>query len=714
MSGDPLFSEHWYRVKDLKPRLASDVTVQRHVYRDVPSYVLHRKSTGAFHRVDTLTFELVGVLDGTVSVNDAWERAIEAQGSQAPSQTDLIGLLAQLHEAELLTVNRKLNAEQLFNRGDSSDRRDARQRYLNPLYLRFALLDPDRMLSACLPLARLMFSRYALVALLGLVVFALIQLAPNWSTLKFEIARFDFFSPENAALFFITYPLLKLVHELAHGLAVKRQGGEVHEMGIALMVLLPIPYVDASAAAVFADKRHRMTVGAAGIFAELGIASVAALIWIATPAGLLHDLALLLLLVGGLSTLLFNGNPLLKFDGYYVLADFLEVPNLAERSKKFVLDRLRAMMFGLSKREPAPVDAWERVWLISYGTLSTLYRIGLMIGIAFMLSGKFFFFGMALAVWIAVTVVGQPLLNFMRFLLTQPKSSQARVTTVTLTVTGILVVCIGFVPIPYNSLALGVVWLPENAIIRAASDCEITDVMVTPGAPVDIGDVLFRCTAPEVETRVRILQAQLDAVAAQRAGLEVTDRVKRDQLRNEMNSISAQLTRTQEQADQQLVVAPTTGRFIAADRRALAGRFLKQGVTAAYVVPPQARTVRVAVEQSDISDVDDALQRVEIRFSEQPGAPYATNVRHQTPQASYQVVSAALTSTGGGELPVDATGDGRTVLEPVFDLELVWPANAPIVNVGSHVRVKFVHQAKPLAERLTAEVRRAFLGRLEA
>lgn len=144
----------------------------------------------------------------------------------------------------------------------------SKQRYLNPLFLRFRICDPDRVLNKLRPLAYRLFTRTSLALLIGLIVFALFILLPRLTELRYELASSDIFSAANLMLLFLFYPALKLIHELAHGLAVKRFGGEVHELGVALMVFLPIPYVDASAASVLPDKWNRMLISAAGILSN--------------------------------------------------------------------------------------------------------------------------------------------------------------------------------------------------------------------------------------------------------------------------------------------------------------------------------------------------------------------------------------------------------------------------------------------------------------
>jgi len=709
-----LFSEHWHRVKDLKPRLAPDVDVCRHVYRDVPCYVLHRRSTGAFHRVDIRSFELIGNLDGSLSVDEVWNRAIALQGDEAPTQPELMNLLAQLHEASLLSVSRKLNAEQLFARADEQQSKASRQRYLNPLYMRFALFDPDRLLNWLNPIGKYVFCRAALFVWLALMALALFKLLPAWPSLQRELTSFDMFSPSHALMFFLVYPVLKALHEFGHALALKRFGGEVHELGIALMVLLPIPYVDASAAAALADKRQRMIVSAAGIAVELAIAALATLVWSAS-SGILHELALMLMVIGGLSTVFFNGNPLLKFDGYYLLADAIEIPNLESRSKRYSLAVCRALMFGMQDI-PVTNDTRERVWLVSYAVLSTVYRLGLMLTIAYMLSGQFFFFGVVLAAWIAIMLIGLPVWRFLRFLLTESSVSRPRPLLISGACCALCLTVLFGLPVPLNTVTDGVVWLPEDAILRVAGGCEVTELLVAPGSRVASGAALFRCENQELDAQLRELQAQLDELSAQRAGLALTDPVKHEVLRNDMFTVQARLQSVRDQIAGQTVVAALSGELVVTGNRLLEGRYLDQGEVAAYVVPPTSRTVRVAVQQTDIAHLKEALRGVEIQFAEQTAdrKTYVSAIERQTPKAGYTVASAALTTVGGGEFAADPAGDGRTVLEPVFDVELRWPDDAPPVNVGSHVRVKFLHEPQPVAGRLMARLQRAFLARINA
>lgn len=712
MRQTPLFNEHWYRVKTLKPRLVSDVITRRHVYRGTPSYVLYRESSKAVHRASAETFELLGSLDGEMTLEQLWQLALQKQGDQAPSQSELMQLMAQLHEAELLLVDRRLSADHLFSRAQEKNRQDIKQRYLNPLFIRFSLLNPDRLLDLTYPKISWLFSRYAGMLWMLIVFIALVELLPRWSVLTYELSTLDLITPMHTLLFALVYPAMKLIHEMAHGLMVKRFGGNVRETGIAMMVLLPIPYVDASYAAVLPDKRQRILISAAGIMVELGIAALAALVWV-NSNGTTQDVALTVMLIGGVSTVLFNANPLLKFDGYYVLSDWLEIPNLADRSRAFIRESIGNKLFGDIGREVVPVDQREKFWLIAYGVMSGVYRFGLMVFIAWIISGQYFFFGALVALWIFFNSIVLPLIQFGRFVNSGNSTLRLRATGIVAFSICVLLLPAIFLPLPHSSFAQGVVWLPDNAVVRVASDCEVTEVMTQPGDLVQSGEILFECGNPELEHRVNALQAQLDEVRARQHGLGAGEQVERMQLSNTAAAISAQLASEREKMDKQLLTAQSSGEFVLLDNTQLLGSFFSQGDVAAYIVTPDSRTVRMALNEAAIADIEGSVERVELAFATLSHSfkTYPSSIVRQTPKGEFTVSSAGLTSVGGGSLLADPAGDGLAVMEPVFGVDLEWPVAAPLVNIGSHVHVKLTYSPKPLADRVVSGVKRAFLGR---
>ncbi|MDH3511319.1 MAG: hypothetical protein OER85_10755, partial [Gammaproteobacteria bacterium] len=353
--GSQLFSPLWYRVAELKPSLRAHTRVHRHVYRGAPWFVVQDFAAGRVHRFTPAAYRVIAMMDGHHSVNEIWKTIDDKLGDEAPTQDDIIQLLAKLHGADLLLVETPADVKELFRRYQQRRRQGLKQRFANPMAMRFALLDPDRLLNRMMPWVRPVFSAMGFVVWAGIVAVALVMAAMHWAELTENMSD-RVLSAQNLFLIWLVYPVIKLLHELGHGLTVKRWRGEVHEMGIMLLVLAPLPYVDASASAAFKDKRKRMLVGAAGIMVELFVAALAMFVWAAAEPGLVRSVAFNVMLIGGVSTVFFNGNPLLRFDAYYVLADFLDMPNLGARANQYIGYLLQRYAFGLQEAESPASD----------------------------------------------------------------------------------------------------------------------------------------------------------------------------------------------------------------------------------------------------------------------------------------------------------------------------------------------------------------------
>ena len=226
---------------------------------------------------------------------------------------------------------------------------------------------------------------------------------PNLSDRMLEV--------DNLLLLALVFPLIKALHELGHATATRAGGGEVHDMGVMLLVLMPVPYVDASAASVLRSRWKRALVGAAGMLVELFVAALAFYVWRAAEPGLVRALCFNVMLVAGVSTLVFNGNPLLRYDAYYVLADLIEMPNLAQRATRYwgyLAERW--LLRNRDALDPAET-AGERAWFVGYGFTSTLYRLFVTVAIALFIGSRFFFFGVVLAAWAVAMMAVVPLVR---------------------------------------------------------------------------------------------------------------------------------------------------------------------------------------------------------------------------------------------------------------------------------------------------------------
>ncbi len=708
---DPLASPSWYRVAELRPGLAAEARFHRHEVRGAAWYVVRSASTGQVHRLAPAAYALVGRLDGRTRVQEAWDAVLARFGDEAPTQEETLQLLGSLHAAGLLRGDVPTDTEALFRRAQEEERRERLGRR-NPIAFRVPLLDPDAFLTRWQHLARPVFSRAG--GFVWLAVVAAGALAALKHGPELLAARGSLLEPAGVMALWFAYPVVKALHELGHAFAVKRWGGDVHEVGVLLLVFVPVPYVDASAASVFPDKRRRMVVSAAGIGVELFLAALAMLVWAQVESGVVRHVAYAVMVIGGLSTLFFNGNPLLRFDGYYVLADAIEIPNLASRAEQYLAALTRRFVLGL-RELPLPGTApGERPWLVGYAVASSVYRTAVMLGIALYLATHFLALGLMLALLTLVLRVGAPVLSRVAMLLTDPTVGERRSRALAgVGAVAAAVVLLGFgLPLPLRTQAEGVTWLPERAHVRAGSEGFVVEVLAEPHAFVRAGAPLIRTRDPWLEARVRALEAEARALELEVNALARSEVVQAEIAREKLAVTEAALARTRERADAVRIHSPGDGIFVPADGRDLTGRHFRQGQVLAYVVDLSVATARVVLDQEQAALVQRDTRAAWARLDHEPGRVLPAELLRAVPAASERLPTPALGSAGGGPMAVDPSDpDGLRTLEPVFQLDLSLPAES-LRAAGERVYVRFDHGLEPVGERVARSLRRLLLSEL--
>ena len=277
MSG-ALHSSNWFRIAALRPRLGGHVQIHRHTYRGEVWYVVEDRAAGKYHRFNPAAYRIVSALDGRRSMQDIWDALALELREDSPSQDEIVQLLGQLNASDLIVTEASVDVAELFQRHQRQGRQKVLGRIANPLALRFPLWDPDRFLAAwCHALRGVPLWAWGLLWLAA-VVPAAGQVPLHWRELT-ENFNERLLAAGNLWILAIAFVVLKGLHELGHGWAIKVRGGEVHEMGLMLLLLYPVPYVEASSASAFARKSERMHVGAAGMLVELWVAALCLLAW---------------------------------------------------------------------------------------------------------------------------------------------------------------------------------------------------------------------------------------------------------------------------------------------------------------------------------------------------------------------------------------------------------------------------------------------------
>jgi putative peptide zinc metalloprotease protein len=706
-----LFSTSWYRVAGVRPRLRNHAQIHRHVYRGGVWYVLQNHSTGKFHRFTPVANLIIGLMDGRRTLQEIWDLACVRLGDEVPSQDETIKLLSDLHKADVLQSDAPPDIHELQQRRDFHARARWKQYIGNPLSLRFPLLDPDRILRRLAPLFAPLFGWAGAILWVGAMAWALILIAMHWSELSSDLVD-RVFSVENLLLMWFVFPLIKLLHEFGHAMATKAGGGEVHEMGVMLLVLMPVPYVDASAATAFRDKRSRMLVGAAGMLVELFIAAIAVFAWVHLEPGTERAIAYNVILVAGVSTLLFNGNPLLRYDGYYILSDFLEIPNLGQRSNEYLGYLTNRYLFGVEGGS-SPVSApGERGWFVGYAIGSFAYRMFMMVSIALLVASKFFVIGVVLALWAFANMLVLPLSKKLNYLFSSPRLAghRQRALFTTGAILVLLTVILVWLPAPSSTRAEGVIWAPEQAQVRATVDGFVAKVLAKPDQRVRAGDVLIQCEDPELNARTRVLQAQLAELEARYSAAILTKRVQADVINEQKVQVAEALDLAYRRQAELQVRSPADGVFVIQDAQNSVGRYAQRGEVLAYVTDDAALTVRVVVPQAEGALVGRRTRRVEIRSADRIGRPIQAQIQREVPAATDELPSMTLSLQGGGKIGLDPSrvGDGKA-LEKLFVLDLELPPGVQANYLGGRVYVRFEHQPEPLADQWYREIRRALL-----
>ena len=389
----------------------------------------------------------------------------------------------------------------------------------------------------------------------------------------------------------------------------------------------------------------------------------------------------------------------------------IEVPDLASKSKQY-LKELGCRLLQIKNKIKLDIsDSGERNWLILYGILSNLYRFILMLSIAWILSGKYFIFGSALAAWIVVSMIVLPIGRLLKFIASETSEKNSRPFLISMGSLASVFAFVAFLPMPLTTVVEGVVWLPENAIVRTSNDCNVTKLMAYEGKHVKTGEPLFICEDFSLPSKIKILKAELRELKAEYAGIEYTERVQKAILSGKIDTAKARLALANKMKSQEYIRANADGRFIVSDSVALQDRFISHGAIAAYVIPAQSRAIHVAIRQAEIHNIKNGTNSIEIQIPNNLTGPrtYTTSISQEIPQASLSVTSLTQTTTGGGRLLADPAGDGTTVLEPVFQLQLGWPQDAPETNIGSRVFVRMRHDSKPIFYRMLTSAQRALL-----
>ncbi len=714
---DNTSSALWFRIANLRPKLRDHISIQRQEYRGEIWYVYQDHATNRYHRFDYAAHEFMGFMNGDRSVQDIQAILKSKNNNLSPTQDELLQLLGQLHQIDLLQTNTTPDTEELYQRAEKANPQRWKAFLRNPISLRFSLFDPEALLTTAMPRVKPIFTWIGLSVWFLVLLAALLLTVSFWAELSGNAIQ-QALLPTNILLLIILYPFVKLLHELGHAFAVKNWGGEVHEIGVILVLLIPIPFVDASGASAFIHKYQRIIVGAIGIMIEIFIASIALFVWLGVEPGLVSTIAYDVMLISGVSTLFFNGNPLLRYDGYYVLSDAIGIPNLASRSNRYIGYLLqRYLLNSLNPVSPAH-NQNERYWLFFYAPAAFIYRMLILSVIILLVADQAFLVGVILGCWMLYNQILSPIFKHIKFVLYNSKNNHNRRYAIVTgsTAVAFLAVILFILPFPLVTVAQGVIWLPENSKIRANTNGFVTKILVNTDSTVAKGDGIAVLNDPKLLTRKKILKAQLQDLNAQHKASWANDRVQTKIIKEQILSLQENIKKTNTEIESLVIRSPEAGKIIIPNESDLNGQYFEKGDFIAYIVPSANITGRVVIQQKDMGLLSN-INQLDVMLSGDMSTTMPATVSQIIPKIQYQLPNAALGTNGGGDLstdPLDKTG--LKSLEKIQQIEITLDTGEnPNIDttrfIGKRIFVRFDHGSSPLIQQWYKSLQQLFLRR---
>jgi putative peptide zinc metalloprotease protein len=704
-----LHSPDWYRVGGMKLRLRPGIAVSRQVVRGQVWHVLTDPATGRQFRFNEPAYRLLAAMDGESTLDAIWRRLLAADGDAAATQPEAIRVVAQAYGAKLLLGQVAADARSLVK--VQREARNKRSRAAaNPLAFRLRLWNPDAFLERWMARVAPLVSGPARALGWTVALFGLVLLLANGEAVARDVQA-QAGSLRLLMAMWIAWPVLKGLHELGHAFVLKSRGGHVNEIGVTLMILTPLPYVDASASAGIADKRERVSVAAAGILVESVIATLALLGWLVFEPGWPRELCLAVVLVGGVSTLLVNGNPLMRYDGYHVLTDAMELPNLAPRSLLWWQLLAQRRLLGQGGARMTDLAPGEVRWLIAYAPLSWLWRVSLLLVLAIALSHWSQLLGLVLLGLAAWTALVGPLGKAAMWAWRAPQASGRRVrAAVGLLAAGLAGLALLFgVPVADRSHAPGIVWLPDEAFVRLHSDARVEEFLVEDGAQVAAGTPLVRLSSEELTAELARVRSQWRNAQIERLQRFDSDAARTALAEDDIRRLQAETERLQGLADQLTLRAAVAGRVVIPQPQRVLGRWLPQGEVLAQVLPPGAARVRALVRNEDVARVRERPGEIGVVLAQADARRQPAQVERAVPRASRELPSAAMGQRSGGPLLTDPSdSSGRTAAEARFAYDLRLP-DGVTARVGTRAMVTFEHGRTVAAAVLARIARETFL-----
>lgn len=732
--------------RKLAMRMRPDLSARQHRYQGRVYWVVKEPVGLNYFRFQEEEYAILQMLNGKSSLDDIKAEFEARFPPQKIGVEELQQFIGMLHRSGLIIANVPGQGKQLKIRRDERWRKEWLNKLSNILSIRFKGIDPDRLLEWMHPRLKWMYSRTAVVCCAILALSALSLVLVQFDVFQSKLPSFhQFFNLKNAIWLSIALGATKVIHEFGHGLTCKHFGGECHEMGVMVLVLTPCLYCNVSDSWMLPNKWHRIAIGAGGMYIEVVIASICTFIWWFTEPGMLNHLCLSTMFVCSVSTLMFNSNPLLRYDGYYILADLVEIPNLRQKASDILNRKLGYWCLGLEQPDDPFLPERNQIFFALYSVAAAIYRWVVVFSILWFLYEiwkpyRLEIIGQIIGVASIYGLAVQPLWKLGKFFYVPGRLEKVKKGRMyaTLGVLAAAAAAVLFIPLPHRVYCTLEIQPREAKSIYVSVPGELEDVFVKPGDQVEQNARLAQLVNLDVDLSLAELKGERDQNQTQLASLQV--QMTRDPqgaslqvqpLREMLAALNKQIADKQFDLERLTLLSPVSGTVLPPPELPAKqnqdkqlqhwsgtpldpknrNAYLEQGVLFCLVGDPHKMEALLVVDQEEIEYLKQG-QAVEVKLDELPaetlageiaeiGAePLTVSPRHLSNKAGGEL--ATKTDESGVERPLNTSYQVRVPLDDPEDL----------LRIGLRGRGRIHTQPQTLGHRLWRYITQTFNFRL--
>lgn len=721
-------------------RVRQDLSAKKQRYLGKTYWIVKDPIGLKYYRFQEEEYAILNMLDGRLSLDEIKEKFEKEFPPQKITLEELSQFIGALHRSGLILTGVHDQGYQLYERAVKRRRQELVGAFANILCIRFKGFDPERLLNALYPFVAWFFHPVSMLLSFVMMLGALLLVLTHFDVFYSKLPSFyQFFTPENGLWLALVLGLTKVIHEFGHGLTCKHFGGECHEMGVMILVLTPCLYCNVSDSWMLPSKWRRAAIGFAGIFVEVWLAALATFVWWYSNPGLLHNICLNIMFISSVSTIIFNANPLLRYDGYYVLADLMEIPNMRQKATTILSRKAGEWFLGLEYPDDPFLPQRNQIMFALYAVAAACYRWVVTLSITMFLLQVFKPYGLqvlgfAIVFMSLFGLLVMPLYKAAKFFYVPGRLEKVKKVRFYLSLAAFisLIAVVLFVKFPYRIFTPVEIQYAQGDAIYVLVPGTLMELNVSEGDYVQKGQTLALLADPDLDVRIRELEREAARLKTQLenlpalAKLDPTAEAQIPIVQKALEAAVKDLQQRMEDKERLVIRATKNGVVVPApltkkiERDGLLpswygtpfqernlGAFMKTGDAFCLIGDPLKMKATLVVTQSQ-KDFITHGQRVDVNLNE---CPFRTFTGETTDVATEEIkaVSPRLSNKNKGEVSTVTDQDGTEKPQiPSYKVDVPLDNSEGLMEVGLTGQAKIYAEPQTIAFRIWRVVMETF------